>query len=390
MRTKIHWLSIALSYSTLFLLGLSDNIRGPLFPDVLKDLNLTDTMGASLWAASSMMAFFCSFLSRLALTHFGSLGTLKLSIFLMMSGQLGMSYSQDYVTAIISCASLGASFGFLGVVQNLMVLQAGPPSTIQRLQAGLHSNFALASVAAPLFLTLAHSFTPGWRFGYLMGGLVSMLGFMALLFVSNKKFNEDRGHKIKEDHFNESPASRVRAAYLASILALYVVVEIMVSSRLALFLKRETGADFAATNYATTLFFVGLLAGRLVFIFWRPKQALKNQLLISLILTLFFLVLGLTGFPNALILTGLTMAPFYPLAMSYLREKFPDHLEMMTATALTLNGLYVVLMHFGIGIFSDLFGLKAALWIGPTATLIAVLLLFFDSKFDSLVHEKKS
>jgi FHS family glucose/mannose:H+ symporter-like MFS transporter len=386
MRTKIHWLSIILAYSTLFLLGLSDNIRGPLFPEVLKDLSLSDSKGSGLWAASSMMAFVCSFLSRWVLVRLGSLGTLKISVFLMASGQLGMAYSFDYVSAIISCASLGACFGFLGVVQNLLVLQAGPPSTIQRLQAGLHSNFALASFAAPLFLSLVNLFSPGWRMGYLMGGLVSLAGFIALMFVSNEEFRHENFRASKPDRFREDNPKRLHAIYMGSILALYVVVEIMVSSRLALFLRREAGLDFDGSNWATTLFFVGLLAGRVLFIFWKPEKSLKIQLILSLLLTLLFLILGLTLYPFALIVTGLTMAPFFPLAMSYLREKFPSHLEMITAAAITLNGLYVVMMHFGVGYFSDSFGLRAALWIGPIATVIAIFLLYFDTLFDKKKH----
>ena len=40
---KNNWSYIIIAYASLFVLGLLDNARGPYFPDILEDLELTDS-----------------------------------------------------------------------------------------------------------------------------------------------------------------------------------------------------------------------------------------------------------------------------------------------------------------------------------------------------------
>jgi MFS transporter, FHS family, glucose/mannose:H+ symporter len=42
--SRQRWFIIALAYSTLFLYGLIDNTRGPIFPDLLRDFSLSDAI----------------------------------------------------------------------------------------------------------------------------------------------------------------------------------------------------------------------------------------------------------------------------------------------------------------------------------------------------------
>ena len=154
---------------------------------------------------------------------------------------------------------------------------------------------------------------------------------------------------------------------LAMAFSLYVVSEILVSSRLSLFLRRDYNYDLAEASRALFVFFVFLLAGRLVSSFIHWGNSLRQALLWSLLSTGIILSLGLMVNPWFLVLAGLTMAPFYPLAISFMSEVFPGHVQSVIGWAMSLQSLCVVSMHVGVGRFSDSFGLAAALWLGPLA-----------------------
>ncbi len=382
MRSKIHWLSIVLAYSSLFLLGLSDNLRGPLFPEVLSDLQLSDSKGALFWAMASFFGLIGSAWTGRLIKKFGMLWALQASLFLMAFGQYGMAASQTFNWALLSCFVFGLSLGILGVVQNLLVLRAGPIEMLPQLQAGLHSNYALSSLLAPIFLSMIHIFHPSWRAGYLGGAILATLGYIVLFFVPRQGLAglSDPEQLLPSSDGLQRSSVKIRAFYVGLILALYVLTEIMISSRLALFLRRELAFSFDQSNVATTSFFALLFLGRFVFIFWRPRFEVRTQLLSSLFLTLVLCVGGLTLSPLLLIPTGLSMAPFFPLAMAYLQEKLSQNLSYAMTIAMSLVGFFVVSMHILVGVFSDSFGITKALAIGPMALVIALLLLWFDRR----------
>jgi fucose permease len=374
---SIHWLSVGLAYSTLFLLGLADNLRGPLYPDVLKDLQLSDSQGSLLWATASALGFLGAVVTPTVVGRSGLLGTLKWALGLMVLGQAGMAMSPGLAWALLSCVSFGISLGLLGVVQNILVLQAGPAQAIQRLQAGLHSNYAGASLLAPLLLSGLALFAPGWRTGYGAGALLSFFGWASLWFVAPASVEDH--HEAHANAQSGGAFHKWKAAWVGSVLAFYVVMEIMVSSRLALFLRREAQFDFQQASLATTVFFVGLFAGRILFVFWQPPLSLKKQMIISLFATLVLMLLGLGVDPRCMILTGLSMSPFFPLIMSYIGEKFPKHLSAATAMAISLDGFFVVLMHAGVGLLTQSLGIVQALYVGPLVAVLGLLALIFDN-----------
>lgn len=373
---SIHWLSVILAYSTLFLLGLADNLRGPLYPDVLKDLQLSDSQGSWLWASASALGFLGSVATPAVIGRAGLLGALRWALGFMLLGQAGMALSPNLSWALLACVSFGISLGLLGVVQNILVLQAGPPEAIQRLQAGLHSNYAGASLLAPLLLSGLALFAPGWRTGYGAGAFLTFLGWLGLWFVSPSRVAAH--HDAHEARQEVRSFPRWKVVWVGSVVAFYVVMEIMVSSRLALFLRREAQFDFQQASLATTVFFVGLFIGRISFVFWKPQLSLKKQMLISLAATLVLMILGLVHDPLWIILSGLTMAPFFPLVMSYIGEKFPHHLGPATAMAISLDGFFVVLMHAGVGQLTQSWGIVQALMVGPAAAIMGILILAFD------------
>lgn len=376
MATRINWTSVFFAYSTLFVFGLCDNLRGPLYPEVLQDLSLSDTQGSWFWAIASTLALVASSLSgqlsRLARPEI----LLNWGLVIMAAGQFVIGISGQYYGLLVGAAIYGISVGLTGVFQNVLILRAAPLEQTSRLQAGLHSNYAGASLLAPLVLNLLAPVLPGWRNGYHFGAGICLLLLAGLVFLKTEKNAEVAELAVAQKVDAHKDWTGIYLVGLA--LGMYVAVEIMVASRLSLFLRRELLFDYQQSNYATTLFFVGLFAGRLAFVFWKPRGSVRSWLVLSLLLTFLLMLAGLLVEPRLLVLTGITMSVFFPLLITYIGERFPAHLTSATAVAFALDSFAVIAMHGFVGTLTESFGIRVALWCGPAMLAVGVLLLFLD------------
>lgn len=368
---------LALSYLSLLLLGLSDNMRGPLFPEILNEFSLTDTVGSLYFSLSSLFGFLGGLSSPWWIRRWGTVGALRFTFVLCGLSQLGFSLAPSFIWLIISVFFFGFSLGLMGVIQNTLVVSQSPLHLRNRLISGLHSMYALASLLAPLIVSgLAQAFPEHsiWRLSFQWGALFAGLVWMG----SWGSFPmEEPPAQLKK---SDPRQSSLQQYYFAVIFASYVLAEILVSSRLALYLRREYHYDLATSSYFTAGFFLALFLGRVLFALWTPKLALKKQLMASLGLSALSLIAGLWLHPFGLVLSGFFMAPFYPLMMVEVGQVFHQSLHEAVAKAVALSSLFVVGMHVAVGSLADQFGIKMAFALGPLFCLISFGMLWFHEK----------
>jgi fucose permease len=144
------------------------------------------------------------------------------------------------------------------------------------------------------------------------------------------------------------------------MLAFYVAVELLISTRLPFYLRSEVGLSMHEANQMTAWFFLLVLIGRILFILMRPKLSIVYQLMISIFLTVLAVFAGIFITPWALILSGLLLSPFYPMAMAYSGEEFKSNLPTVTGFAVTATSVAIVLMHLTTGLLSDWMGIRIA------------------------------
>jgi fucose permease len=368
------WSYVLLAYASLFALGLADNLRGPLFPEILEAFALNDTRGSWIFALSSGFGVVGGLSSRWLLRRWDRVEMLNISLLCLAIGLAGMGAAPTFGWMLVACAFFGFALGLMGVSQNVLATLSAPAHLRSRVLAGLHSMYGLSSFLAPLVVATLVPWWGSWR-----APLLAAAGVPLFLMVVNllARVREHAHLKEQGSHRNAAAGApdRLAQAWLAGALALYVLAEIMVSSRLALYMRREHGADLATSSGMVTSFFLCLLGGRLLSSLIRWPGSLRTQLLASLLASIVCLVLGLLGWPWGFVLSGLAMAPFYPVAVAYLAEEFPHHLDSAMGVSITLQSALVVSMHLSVGLLTDLYGLRTALTVGPAAMLIATVLL---------------
>jgi len=252
--------------------------------------------------------------------------------------------------------------------------------------------YAGASLLAPLMinaLILARQNSAGetelWRVAFRITALCS--GVLLILALKQEKWAlpVSRGSLIPEKMSGES---KLRGIYFSLILASYVAAEILISSRIALYLRREFAATLEESSFYTAGFFLCLLGGRALFSFWSPKLSSHRQLIISIGSSFALIVLGLLLHPVFLVASGLAMAPFYPLMMGWAGEIFSKNLASSIGLAITLSNISVLGMHLFLGMVSNWPGIRYGFMIGPVLCLIALgMLISYEKIFHQLQPE---
>lgn len=365
---------IALAYISLFLLGITDNIRGPLYDEILKEFSLSHLAGSTLFSLSSVFGLMGGLAAPLVLRRRGEAFSLRLGVVLMGASQLIVAFSHAYFAILVAMALLGFSIGFLGVCQNSLVIHHSKPEKLKKLQAGLHSVYGLASFSAPWLIALVYAVDPVWRNVFLS---TAGIGLFVLAATFKAPLAQPREQMIAES----ARGNLFEVVTFSLMLGLYVATEILLSTRIPIYTIESWGADLLVGGWWLSAFFAGLLGGRFLMVFWHPKIRLKNQLLVSLGFSLVLLFIGLwTSWRWALPLTGLTMGPFYPLAMTAVGGLFRGHIYRATSLCFFSSSLMSMGMHTLFGAMTDAFGIQIAMQMTLVYLLIAGALVVFHQR----------
>ncbi|MBX2986897.1 MAG: MFS transporter [Bdellovibrionaceae bacterium] len=378
---------VILAYLSLFAYGLGDNIRGPLYPEILRAYELSNTAGSWVFGLSSLAGVLGSLASHAFFRRWDRVRTLNFSLVVMAFSLAGMGLAPDFFWMLAACAGFGFSMGLISVCQNALASVGAPEHRRRQILGGLHSMYGLASLLAPMLVAVLVPWTGSWRSPFLMAAAVTALLAVWTLWKLPREPEETLHKGSHRSARGGPPPRRAEQLWVSVILSCYVVAEILIGTRLALYLRRESGADLESSSLAVTMFFVGLLAGRLLMAVLPGTGSLRRILAGSLIGSISLLILGLQGWTWGLILSGLAMAPFYPVVVAFIAQQIPRHIDSTMSWALTLQSFMVVVMHVLVGWLTDEHGIHAALWTGPA--VLAVSLIFLVS-YGPLFHRRST
>ena len=377
-RFNINYYLVIGAYIGLFYFGLIDNGRGPAYPSIIKDLNLTNWGGSLFFAFSSLMSFITTILSSFWLKKLKLMQGMKVSwLFLSLSafclGLCGLWESQTllYLASIIQ----GVGMGITGMNMNLMI-EAGAPSLYRRrFFGGLHATYGIASFSAPLLFTISRNFKLVWEeYFFLLGTIGITLLFFFPLFFTTTNGDEFSYEEPKDETI---PISFLYLLAISLCVGMYVASEIVVSSRLVLFLETLHSMPNNQANLYLSSFFILLMIGRLMLGFINIPMRSQSLLVLSLLLTSAFCFFG-KDYPIFLSLSGLTMSVFFPSFMDWIAEAFPNNFQRVMRFAMAGIGAHLVLMHLSFGRIADSLGIEKAMNLPFILSFISLLLLLIS------------
>jgi len=407
-RSKQKWFwPVLFSWMSLFALGLIDNARGPVFPDILKEFDLSDTRGSFFFLISSFASVAHNYFLRDFLTRTAPSRLVGIYTMIMAGGGLLISVAQSYPTMLVACALLGVGFGGLGVGQNAAVQEA-PRKYRSRSMGLLHGMYGISSFAAPLLI--AGLSMTSWRFALAVVCLPAVaVGFTVMGESLFRVWREKAKSRLSpfpvvpfdgiapvqgEQHeavaLTEVQAKRASRT-AAIVVGLLVVAEISISSRLNLLARREWGVSSESANGWLAAYFAAMTMARLSLGLFPLPVATRSILKWSAISTvplllLAFLPLGLNSELRlmALIAFGFPIALGYPSVMTRVAEIFGSRVQAVTSQCVLYQAGAAMLMHFALGWGADLVGLSSALAVVSVSAAVGVV--FYLGKLEKNVR----
>jgi FHS family glucose/mannose:H+ symporter-like MFS transporter len=371
--------AIFFAFLSLFLLGLADNIRGPLFPEILDFFNISSSKGALSFATTSGAAFVGSFLSGYYLQKFSISSLLLLAVFTMATGLAVMGIAPNFDILLIGSFGLGLSIGFMGVSQNLLVTENVSAENQSKALSGLHAMYGFASFLAPVIAAQTTIYFGVWRAAFIATAILCVIFLLIQCCIHpNPIFLATQ--KIKTEDQKNIPISKKALMFMGGLFGFYVVAEILISTRLAQYMRTYFDMNLQQSSSYVTYFFICLLAGRLFFAFKKFSIPIRQQMNYSLTVSIVFLILGLNVHPFFLVLVGLGMAPYYPLSVAYISEYAGIHTRSFITFAMSFQSLAVISMHLGVGYLTDHLGLFYAFGVGVFALVLSWICLNYHPR----------
>ncbi len=371
------WSYLFLAFFSMLVLGLADNIRGPVFPDLLREFSLSDARGSLFFMCASACGLVMNIGSVWWLKRWGPLNGIKIFLVLMSIGLLAIGVSHNLGLLFFGTIFLGLSFGGIGITQNILVAWGATSDLRRKSYATLHAIYGLASLLAPLVLIVIYHFKLSWQTTFLFVGFISLAANLWSIFVSAHP--DDPPFPVSSFRHASTPLKAIY--WFAGLNSFYVVAELLIGTRLVLLSRRDWGMGADQANQLLSLFYLLLLGGRVIMSFWHFKAKTKTLLIGSILVSLFVFSLGVFTHPLIIALCGLPMSIFYPCSMAFVYEEQPQGADNIIAWTLTLNAGAIMLMHWVVGWISDIASLKVAILIGPASLLICLSLLVSEKFF---------
>lgn len=362
---------------SMLVLAFGDNARGPLFADMLEFFKVNNAQGSWTFAIASMASLAGNISSVALLRRMTMSQLLVMSLLFLGVGMFVMGNASQFNIYLLGSVFFGFGMGTVGIAQNLLISENVSPNEQSRAFSFLHSIYGLGSFIAPMLAAQSALATKNWQSGFIVVSVIALITFIFSIVARAKPLFVISHYEV-DPQLPKSPLSSL--FIIGGVFAFYVVAELLISTRLALYLRTYFQMNLEQSSHYVTYFFIFLLLGRLVFAIKKFKAPLKKQLILSLVLSIMTIGLGLYIHPFFLVLSGLTMAPFYPLSVTYISEIAKDRKRQFITFAISYQTFCVITMHIAVGYLTDYFGLFYAFGVGLISLLLSLLCVLFHPR----------
>lgn len=256
-------LLLALSYLAFVGLGLPDGLLGVAWPSIRASFDLPlDSLGALL-VATTIGYVSSAFASGRLLTALGLGELLACSCLATSLSLLGYAWAPTW--AVMVALGLLAGLGAGAIDAGLNTYVATHHSA--RMLHLIHACYGLGTTAGPMIMTGVLMASLPWQRGYLIVG-VAQLALAACFAATRSLWPAPDGRRAAVAATASAPLTatlRLPAAWLAiAAFFIYVGVEAAAGAWTYTLLREGRGATMEAAGTAVSLFWGGLMAGRVV------------------------------------------------------------------------------------------------------------------------------
>ena len=319
-------------FGVFTIFGMSMTIIGAALPKIISSFGWSYFVAGLVLAANAIAYFSFTFVGGFAIKYMGPRRTVVTGLAVTAAGLAFFGSTPDPLTNILLAGLMGVGQGFVEITVNFTTLRLDTAKSGRPMNL-MHGAFAVGAILGPLALA-----------GMLQAGFdwVSVYHLMAVLFLALAALFVVMPMRVPPEApgaDEDGPAQRLslHPAYYLSFLALflYVGVELGVSNWVAEYFVAVFDYPAAQSGLLVSLFWAGLLAGRLgVPILYHGKRQDLMLVGFSLLATVTIAGLSLLGFATAgamtqgiamglVLFAGLGCSIYYPAVITLLGNCFP-------------------------------------------------------------------
>jgi fucose permease len=379
-RNRFTWLT----YLILALYSYFLNIIGPITPFLKDELKLSYTISSLHYSAFAVGILMVGLGGQFVIERLGRWRAIWV-------GAIGMSLSAILLIAGRSpVITVGASF-LMGLVGSLILAtipaiisdQYGDLSAIALSEANMICS--LIAVSAPLMVGLFARYLSNWRLALGIAAVCPIFLWLGFGKTPPPK------HAVAQVQ-NAQPGTRLPGLYWRYwlCLVLCVAVEFCMISWSADYLEHGLGMLKVDAAQAVSLFFAGMVLGRLVVSRLVRRFSAQNLVIASIgLASIGFLIFwktdlvlwGLLG----LFITGLGVASLYPLIISLAIDASNGYSTQASSRATLASGAGILILPLFLGSLADTVGIRQAYGVVIILFIGNFLIIQFARKRTSLL-----
>ena len=384
---------LAIIYVVFISLGLPDSLFGVAWPVVHNEFMVAESFASIYSIITGVCTGGISLIAGKLIRKFGTPTVTFASVILTACGLLGISFAPNIVVMMICTIIMGYGAGAIDTALNNYISLHYEA----RHMSWLHCFWGVGVTVSPLIMSVfLNGETGSWRNGYRVIAIMQFAIALLVLVFFKKWLKLD-----KSTTYSEEPSKKKDIGFfgvfkikgvLTSVLSqgLYCSMEFLIGTWGASFLVNSHGASPDVAAKWVSLYYGGIMLGRLISGFISLKAS-DNTLIRGGIITASFgiillvMPLGSASF-FGLLLIGVGFGPIFPSILHSVPDKFGKEYSA-DITGLHMGGAY------GIGFAVQLtFGYIATATtfnITPFVLLGLIILLFIVNELTLKILKKK-
>ena len=353
-------------------IGLVASAAGPALSGLRATFGVSLSELGVLQAVGALGYLLAAFGAGVLADRIGTRTVLLASVAIVLAGFAFYLTAPTWPVALVGSTVLGCGVGAIDGVINVLV--TGHSGEHRGADLNLtHGFFGVGAVGGPLLGGFLLATGLGWQSVYAAGVVATIA-----VGVLGWRLRLDRSHVAHVEAPSLAVIATPTVVLLATILALYVGVELSIGNWAFTYLRTTYGAGDAVAGAATALFWGGIMCGRFAMgtIGTRvtPHQLIvANAVAAALALAVTVAAPTLPLAVIALTMVGVAIANIFPAVIAIAGEEYPHAVGTVTGALIAMGGLGGAIFPWLVGVVAERASLGVALG-GGVVLLVAVLL----------------
>lgn len=364
------------AFFAFFVFGFADNLKGPVIPAMLRQLDMSYTDGSNILLLSYLGFMVATLVAGTLADQFGNRSVMVLAGIMLTLGIGGTGFASGVSMLYVTFFVLGFGLGSIEIAANGIIIDSYPEKN------GFYLNIlaffhGAGSMIAPLFAGKIIARGAQWNSVYKLVFILPLL--LAVTFFA-LRYTQGRIKKISQLRSDVKKPGFIKVLnkellLFSVLMVVYVASEIGIASWIVEFLQKDKGLSIVTSSLYLSLYFGFMTVGRLLGSTIVDRMGHLKILKIASFLSIVTLVTGIFApqkFAIIIPLTGFFFSIIFPTLTAAAAVRNSENRGSVFGILFFFAGLGGMIGPWIVGTVADFAGIKG----GMSMTILFAVLMF--------------